>query len=158
MLVQGRCFKMFLLSIILYFFLFGGFFEMKQLTILTENKPGILGQIASLLGRSGINMESLTADTTAESGIIRVLTKDVETAKKVLKENNFSVVESDIACLGILDRPGELGKIAQLIAREGINIDQIYLLSKNHDKAFLAVKVNDLNKLNSKFKEYVVNY
>jgi len=130
--------------------------EMKQLTILTENKPGILAKVASLLGGQGVNMESITAETFADSAIIHVITSDFNTAKSLVEKNGFKTVDSEILLFEIIDRPGELGKVATYLANEGINIENIYLLSRKKDKAVLAMKLNDPVKAKQLFKNYLV--
>lgn len=129
---------------------------MKQLTILTENKPGILAKVATLLGGQGVNMESITAETFADSAIIHVITSDFNTAKSLVEKNGFKTVDSEILLFEIIDRPGELGKVATYLANEGINIENIYLLSRKKDKAVLAMKLNDPVKAKQLFKNYLV--
>jgi hypothetical protein len=132
---------------------------MKQLTVLTGNKVGILADIASLLGKSGVNMESITAETFPDGAIIRLITKDSMTASKLLKQAAYNVMESDVLVIEILDRPGELGKIAKKMAVEGINIENIYLISKRDGKALLALRVDNSAKAEKLFSDYAaVNY
>ena len=79
---------------------------------------GILAEIASLLGQNGVNMESITAETFPDGAIIRLITKDSNTASKLLKQAEYNVMESDVLVLEIMDRPGELGKIAKKMVGE----------------------------------------
>ena len=129
---------------------------MKQITILTENRVGVLANIATLLGKHGVNIESITAETFPDSAVIRVITKDVNTAKKILQDANYNVIESDIVVLKLLDRPGELGKVATILANEGVNIENIYLITRNHDYALLALRVDDPEKTKELFRNNIV--
>lgn len=129
---------------------------MKQLTILTENQPGVLAKIATLLGQHGVNMESITAETFANSAIIHVVTSDFNTAKTLVEKNGFKTVDSEVLLFEIIDRPGELGKVATSLSDEGINIENIYLLSRKKDKAVLAMKLSDATKARQLFKNYLV--
>ena len=59
----------------------------------------------------------------------------------------------------ILDRPGELGKIAKKMASEGINIENIYLISKKEGKALLALRVTEPARADKLFADYAAaNY
>lgn len=55
------------------------------LSVLTENRPGVLAQISSLLSRRGFNIESITAGITNEPDITRI-TLVVEGDKYVLSQ------------------------------------------------------------------------
>lgn len=124
---------------------------MKQLTVLTENRVGALAEVASLLGKSGINLESISLESFHDGAVIRLITRDAASAKKALARSGFQAIESEIFLLDILDRPGELGKMASKMAREGINIENIYMVSKEKDKTRLALKVDDLKKAEALF-------
>ena len=124
---------------------------MKQLTVLTENRVGALAEVASLLGSNGINMESISLESFHDGAVIRLITRDAASARKALSKSGFQSVESDVLVLDILDRPGELGKIATSMAREGINIENIYMVSRNKEKTRLALRVNDLQKAEELF-------
>lgn len=131
---------------------------MKQLTVLTENKPGVLADIATLLGDNGVNMQTISAETFADGAIIRLITKDTNTAKRVLSQAAYKVNESNVLIFRILDRAGELGKIAKMLSREKINIENVYLLTREDQYAFLALKVNDEAKARKIFSKYITDF
>ena len=128
---------------------------MKQISILTENKPGVLADVAGILGTRGVNVESISAETFPDGAVIRIVTNDTTTAVDALKKANYRVTESDILIVNILDRPGELGKITKKIASEDINIDNIYMISKKDTKAVLALKVNQHEKAAKLLREHL---
>lgn len=129
---------------------------MKQLTVLTENKPGVLADIATVLGKKGVSMESISAETFSDSAVIRLVTKDANSAMNALSEAAYNVKESDVFVFKILDRAGELGKVARMLSMEGINVENIYLLTREEDYALLALKVNNDTKTKEKFAKYIV--
>ena len=68
-------------------------------------------------------------------------------------------MESDVLVLEMLDRPGELGKIAKKMSSEGVNIENIYLISKKDGKALLALRVSEPDKADKLFSNYAAeNY
>ena len=112
---------------------------MKQLSILTPNKPGVLAAVTTALGRNGINLESISAQTFPEGAVIKLLTKDFTSAKKSLEQNGYNVSTSDVLLLEMDDKSGELSKFARKFAGAGINIETIYLMSRNNGKVVLAI-------------------
>lgn len=119
---------------------------MKQISVLTENKPGILADIALLLGNSGINIESISAETSADTSVIRLMTNDERTASELLEKSGYKVIESRVVLVSTEDKPGQLGRVAKRLANEGINIESIYLLSKRGDRHIFAMKLDNETK------------
>ncbi|MFH1224411.1 MAG: ACT domain-containing protein [Candidatus Diapherotrites archaeon] len=118
---------------------------MKQLTILTDNRPGVLAEIAERLGNNGINMESISAETFADGAIIRMVTRDVAGAKKALANTGYKLTESEILLFSADDRAGSLAKIARILEKSKINIEHIYLLTKKGGRGIFAAKVNRMD-------------
>ena len=129
---------------------------MKQLTIISENRVGILADICKILGHAGVNMESISAHGEGDKGIIRVVTSDPVTAEKLLKRRGYKLNVEDVIVVKIPNIPGELGKITAVIAREGINIESIYLMNKDKKHAFLGIRPSgDIDILKDMLKGYI---
>jgi len=128
---------------------------MKQLIISGKHTPGVLSQVASLLGQNAINIECISGQSFGDEAVINLLTKDYITAKKILQEKEFNVKVSDILKFELINRPGELGKITKLIANEGINIDSAFLLSSNNEKTVVAFAFDDNVKAKRTFRKYI---
>lgn len=116
---------------------------MKHFEIFVENKPGSLANICEILSKNAINIKSITTDGV---GIIRIVTEDENTTREALKKSRFRFNESEILPVKLIDRPGELSKIARILARNRINIDAVYILDKYDGTTEIALKVNDMEK------------
>jgi len=88
---------------------------MYDIHVILKNSPGSLGSLGSVLGENGVGLEG---------GHAHFLVEDGYKARKVLTEAGFTVCN---VCRPLVrklpqERPGELGEIADTIARNGINI------------------------------------
>jgi len=119
---------------------------MKQLSIITENKPGQLNEIAATLGGNGININSLMGDGVGDRGIVRLITTDPTSAKNLLEKKGFKVEEADIFVIKIPDKPGTLAKITKQLRDWNVNIESIYLMNKLGKVAELALQVDNPKK------------
>lgn len=124
---------------------------LKDLTIILENKPGILADLGELLGKHNINMEALCGIPFNDESVVHIVVEDETTAKYILEENNFKVSAiRDVIVLNIVDfagKAGSGGKLARKIGNAGVNIDTIFMAENNRivlgvdniDKALTAL-------------------
>lgn len=115
---------------------------MKQVTVMTQNKPGELAKITEILARKGINLAGLSQEVAADTAIIRLITKDYEKAAALLKGANYTVTLSDALVVALEDKPGQIEKIAQKLAMNKISVENIYHLHNRGNKVLVALKVD----------------
>ena len=125
---------------------------MNQITVNVQNRVGALSDVCELLGSSGINILGITAYGEGDSGSIRVITNDVVTTERILKQNNYPSVTSDIFLVRVKHRPGELGKLTKKIAKANVNIYSIYMLGRENDEGIFAISSDQ----NEKLKAFLV--
>ena len=97
---------------------------MYDIHVILSNSPGSLGAMGIALGNNGVGLEGGGVFTTPDGGHAHFLVEDGETARRVLTEAGFTVSN---VCRPLIrklpqERPGELGDIADTLARNGINI------------------------------------
>lgn len=103
---------------------------MKEFKVYSENKRGELAKIAEALAQSSVNIEAIASENSHPKSFLRVVTNDVNTTKKALSRAGYNFEEKTILVADLIDRPGELAKLARRMARAGVNIESIYLLEK----------------------------
>ena len=120
--------------------------KLSQLTIITKDRVGVLAEISELLAKEGINIEGISAERVGDQGVIRMVTENAERAAEILQENGYRTLESDALVVELVDKPGELAKLARKLAAAGINIENIFLLEKREGKGIFALKVDQPEK------------
>ena len=78
----------------------------KQLSILLENKPGMIRQVCEVLQQNQINILTLTLADTTQFGLLRFLVRDTAAAKDILVTAGFTVIETDVLALPVPMVPG----------------------------------------------------
>jgi hypothetical protein len=109
---------------------------MKDLTVSLEDRPGTLATLGETLGEAGINLEGLCAVTHEGRGIIHILVQDPAKARSALEQAGIKVEgEGDPLVSELpqdqIDRPGRLGEMARKVADAGVNVQVVYLATKN---------------------------
>ena len=119
----------------------------KQLSIFIENKVGRLQAIMDTLSENEINIRALSIAETTEFGILRIITSDIDKAKKVLRDIDVISKITDVIAVYIDDKAGGLAKMLQAITNAEINVEYMYaFLGRTEGKALMVLKADDAKK------------
>jgi hypothetical protein len=98
----------------------------KQLALFLDNRPGTLARLAEALAEAGINIHAISTSDTVDHTVIRLVVSDYEKALNLFEEHGTLVVEDDVLLVEGSHRPGELARIAKVLAKARINIEYCY--------------------------------
>ena len=119
----------------------------SQLSIFAENKPGKLAEVTGILAGEKINIRATAISTSDTFGVIHLIVDDPERALNALTRAGILVKIRRVLAVLLDDRPGGLDKLAQLMAKEGININNAYgFVLENRVRAVFVVDVDDPEK------------
>ena len=121
--------------------------KVEQISIFLENKSGRLADVASVLAQAGINIRALSLADTTDFGILRLIVNDTEKAKQVLKDNGFTVGKTEVIAVEVLDKPGGLADILNIMKNNGINVEYMYaFVQKSGGNAIIIFRFDELEK------------
>jgi len=119
----------------------------EQIAVFLENKSGRLAEITSILADNGINIRALSVADTADFGILRLIVDDVEKAKTVLKENQFTVAKTDVVAVEVADKVGGLAAVLKTLDASAINVEYMYaFVNKSGGNAVLIFRFAEMDK------------
>ena len=119
----------------------------KQLTVFIENRAGRLSEVLGVLKDHKVNILSLSLADTTEFGLLRLIVDNAARGKEALTENGFSSLLSDISIIQIRHESGTLGALLKVLDENGVNIEYMYGLSIDSDKAYVVLKASDVEKV-----------
>ena len=103
-----------------------------DLTIDIDNTPGALARVAAAISDSGVNIAAATCIGPGERAELHILVPHVEAARHLLAISHVAVTrEREVVVVDVEDRPGVLADLARRVARAGINIDLLYVATRN---------------------------
>ena len=118
---------------------------LRELTIMTPNKPGKLSQILRALANAKINLQSLNSTSGYDLNLVRLVTSDFAKTENLLTKLGYQVTEATVLAVTILDNPGQLAKITGAFGKAKINIDYIYATAAvSGSEALVIIHVSDL--------------
>jgi len=119
---------------------------MRTMTIVEQDRVGLLMDISYILGKERINIESITATTIGGKAVITITVKKEADAKKVLAKNGFHLIEEDLLMAEMDDKPGELAVLAKLFKDNDLLMNNLYIVSKDGKKTIVAIKTDKTKK------------
>lgn len=125
----------------------------NQIAVFLENQKGKLKGVTDVLNSAGINLLAVSIADTKEFGILRAITSDNSAAVKVLKQNGYIVVTSDLIGVEVEDKPGALGAVLSVLDEQHIDVEYLYSYVKADGKAIILFKVENINKTIELIKE-----
>jgi hypothetical protein len=103
-----------------------------DLVIDVENTPGALAQVAAAISDAGVNIAAATCVGSGERAELHILVPHVEAARHSLAISHLAVTrEREVVVIDVEDRPGVLADLTRKIAEAGINIDLVYVATRN---------------------------
>lgn len=115
----------------------------KQLTVFIENRTGRLAEVLGVLKDNNVNILSMSLADTTEFGLLRLIVDDAALGTRKLSESGFSALLSDVFIICIPHKSGSLQSLLDIIDDHGVNIEYMYGLSIESDKAYVVLKTSD---------------
>ena len=108
---------------------------MERIVIIARDEPGIIADVATALGKAGINIESLNTEKAGEQGIITLATDNTNEALHALTNAGFKATTDDPIIFRLPDEPGALAMVAQRFKEAGLNIQSLHILDRMDGQA-----------------------
>jgi hypothetical protein len=103
-----------------------------DLVIDIENSPGALAEIAAAISDAGVNVAAATCLGAGERAELHILVKHAEAARHALAISHVGVSrEREVVVVEVEDRPGVLADLTRKIAKAGVNLDLVYVATRN---------------------------
>ena len=103
-----------------------------DLTIDIDNTPGALAEVASAISDAGVNLAAATCMGNGERAELHILVPHPEAVRHALAIAHLGVSrEREDVVVDVEDRPGVLADLTRKIARAGVDLDLVYVATRN---------------------------
>ena len=118
--------------------------KITQLSVFLENRAGILAELTTFLGDSGVNIRALSIAESRDFGVLRMIVPDPPAAAELLRSRGYRFQEVDVLAVKVADRPGGLARALSTLAAEGLNVDYLYtFLDKLDNSAVILFRADN---------------
>ena len=103
-----------------------------DLVIDVENSPGALAEVAAAISDAGVNIAAATCIGPGDRAELHILVPHAEAAKHLLAISHLAVTrEREVVVVEVHDEPGVLADLARKVAKAGVNLDIVYVATRN---------------------------
>jgi hypothetical protein len=103
-----------------------------DLVIDIENTPGALAEVAAAISDAGVNIAAATCVGSGEHAELHILVPHSGAARHALATTHVAITrEREVVVVDVPDRPGVLADLTRKIARAGVNLDLVYIATRN---------------------------
>src|SRR5689334_13849125 len=103
-----------------------------DLVIDLENSRGALAEVAAAISDAGVNIAAATCVGPGERAELHILVPRAEPVKHALAISHVGITrEREVVVVDVEDRPGVLADLTRKIARAGVDLDLVYIATRN---------------------------
>jgi hypothetical protein len=104
-----------------------------DLVIDIDNTPGALARVAAAISDAGVNIAAATCIGPGERAEVHILVPHAEAARHSLAISHDLAItrEREVVVVDVEDRPGVLADITRRIGEAGVNLDLVYIATRN---------------------------
>ena len=101
--------------------------SISQISVFVQSQPGHLKRVLDAFESAKLNIRGFSASDTGDYGIVRFILDDPNRGLEVLQEMGSAATLSEVLCVRLEDKPGELARVVGIIS-ENANIIYSYSL------------------------------
>ena len=103
-----------------------------DLVIDIENSPGALAEVATAISDAGVNIAAATCIGPGQRAELHILVPHAGATRHALGISHVAVTrEREVVVVEVEDRPGVLADLTRKVARAGVNLDLVYIATRN---------------------------
>lgn len=130
---------------------------MSKITLVTQDRKGLLVDITSALAHADVNIDSISAQNYDTDAVLHLHLSDVHKGLSVLQEAGFTVVSDDLITVRVPDKPGALANLAKILSDDGaLQIHGVSTLQRQQGHSVVAIDTSDNDKARQLLQQYLV--
>ena len=104
-----------------------------DLVIDVENTPGALARVAAAISDAGVNIAAATCVGAGDRAELHILVPHAEAVRHALAISHGVAIsrEREVVVVEVEDRPGVLADLTRKIAAAGVDLDLVYIATRN---------------------------
>ncbi len=129
---------------------------MKVLTIIQENRPGLLAEVTALLDREGIAVQDFTGSALGATAVLTLTVGPYKSAFRLLSDAGYRVVASEHLLVRLERHPGALAQLSRRLAEANVDVRGMHIVTKDDEAGIVALETADHKKAREILRDMLV--
>lgn len=129
---------------------------MKSITVIADDRVGLLADVSYVLGKSNLGIEGLTVEVIGGKAIVSLETKDVNKAKEILESNGFKTTKANSIVIKVSNHLRAIGEINEMLEGERIKVKDFSMLSSDSQDGIFALLVDKPRKASRMLNDFIL--
>lgn len=117
-----------------------------QFSIGLDNTAGTLARLCAMLRKAKVNIEAISVSDNTDCGWVRIVATPPAKARAALAKGKYLVCAQRVIVARAVNKPGELERIAQRLAKAGVNVNYVYGSATGSGSPALVMGVSDVDR------------
>jgi hypothetical protein len=115
---------------------------MRSVTVIAEDRVGLLADISYVLGKSGIKIDGLGVENIGGKTVMSFSVKDPKKAKAVLESNGYNTTELDSIVIKVSDHITGMSRITEMLTRARVHIAALSMITSSASEGVFSLRVD----------------
>jgi len=129
---------------------------MKALTIIQEDHPGLLAEVATLLDREGFAVQDFSGVSVGDTAVISLTDEPCMEVFRLLSDAGYRVISSEHLLVRLEKHPGALAELSRRLADSNVNVRGMHIVNKDEKAGIVALETVDYEKAREVLKDMLV--
>jgi len=129
---------------------------MRPVTVVCEDRTGLLADVSYILSKSNININSLDVHVVGGKAVISLEVRDPKKAQTILEKNGFSTVNLEAIVIKLSNKLRTIGEVKALLESKRVKAENISEISSDVNDGVFAITVNKPRKASRLLEQFMV--
>ncbi len=130
---------------------------MKQITIISEDRSGIVAEVSEVLAAAKVNIETIDAESIGGSAVTILTVDRYDEALRALSRLPYHAISEDALVIQLDDKPGELARATRPLKDAGINMRSMRIIRRNAGKGIMAISCERADEARELLKDVLIS-
>ena len=129
---------------------------MKNITIISEDRVGVLADITEIMAKAEINIDTITSEKINDLAVITMTVDRNDDALRSLANSEFQAIAGEVVLIKLVDKPGALAELAGRFKEANINMHSLKLIRRQGNLGIAAISCSEPDRIRELLKDQII--
>ena len=131
---------------------------MKRITVIADDRKGLIADLSERLEKDGININAIDAIEEDGTAFIALDVDQYDQALALLRDSEFQAVPDEVVVVRIDDRPGGLAQVSRQLSEADVSIRGMTMLQRQSGWCAVAIATDNNERTREILKDVLLDF